>query len=82
MTKKALEVRIEQLEKEIAELKAQLLSLALRPPNAYIPIPTPVPYYPPLLQPHPWYEPRYPIITYGNSPQSPSLQQWQNGSSQ
>jgi hypothetical protein len=48
MTKKALEKRIEQLEKELTELKAQLLSLALRPTA---PIYIPVPCTPPLPQP-------------------------------
>lgn len=65
MTIKQLEQRIEKLEAELADLRSQMLSLALRPSPSYpvyIPVPPlPQPVY---VQPRivPWQEPHYPII--------------------
>jgi hypothetical protein len=70
MTKKQLEQRIETLEKELGELKSQLLSLALRPPASYpvfISQPPPV-YFQPMIVPtwQPLFDPYHPVITCGN----------------
>lgn len=54
--------RIEELEREVKELRRQLLDLSLRQPQAipiYIPNPAPAP-----AAPYPW-TPNYPMITCG-----------------
>lgn len=65
MTKKELENRILALEKELGELKSQMLSLALRPMAPYpVYIPNPQPAY--IERQIPWGPPNYPIITCGS----------------
>jgi hypothetical protein len=68
MTKKQLEKHIEQLEKELSELKSAMLAFSLIQKVTFIPQPYPV--YLPLPQPvygqqqiTPWSPQVYPIIT-------------------
>jgi hypothetical protein len=70
MKKKEMEERIAQLERELSDLKSQMLTLALRQPTTifsfplvYPPAPYPAPFYPEPLRPI-WNEPS---ITCGQS---------------
>lgn len=63
MTKKEMEKRIADLERELSELKSQMLALALRGGGLTVytvPLPPPQP-----MQPVPTWppQPQYPIIT-------------------
>jgi hypothetical protein len=65
MTKKQLEKRVTDLERELSELKSQMLTLSLQRNVTFIPIqpqPSPAPYVP-WTQPWQPAQPQYPIIT-------------------
>jgi hypothetical protein len=86
MTKKRMEKRILQLERELSELKSQMLTLALSRNTTFIPVfrPAPLPPYQPLIQPQinpaPWPS-HWPTITCDipNGTYSSSLARIQDG---
>jgi hypothetical protein len=85
MKTKELEARILQLEKELSELKSQMLSLALNRTSTIYVIPTaPIPYTPPYIAPYMPTYPTYPTypngqtVTYGTTAPIEGLQVYQN----
>jgi hypothetical protein len=63
MTQKQMQERIEALEKELSELKSQMLALALRPATTYpVFVPQPTPYFKPQIVPRWTPEPMWPVI--------------------
>jgi hypothetical protein len=75
MKTKELEARILQLEKELSELKSQMLSLALnRTQTIYVTPTAPIPYTPSYM---PFY-PNGQTITYGTTAPIEGIQIYQN----
>jgi hypothetical protein len=70
MTKKQLEERIEALERELSDLKSQMLALALRPPVVSICVPPVIPA--PL--PAPYVSPTWPTIICTQNPAALTVQ--------
>jgi len=60
---KKLENRIAQLEKELSELKSQVLALAMRPQYPYVFV---YPYVQPAIPVQPYYQPYTITYTSGN----------------
>lgn len=64
MTNKQMANRIQELEREVKELREQILTLALRHPSVVtVPVVNPQPYSQPYIQP---FIPYSPTITGGN----------------
>lgn len=72
MTKKQMQERIEQLERELSDLKSQVLALALMPRTNFVTIQPSIPA--PVINPWQPTYPSWPTITYSAS----GGQSWQN----